>query len=181
MLRLGLLAGCLALGACASTRTIEIEIDNQLGAAPATLFVFEDFRNFPLVSGHTTAQWDVPPGVSLHRIDACLPLRLNSGASVNVNTSIKLSEENPDSEGAGTLRYRILLLPLPEAGALKTPKLRGTPGALYFDERTHSPAGNARQAADAARFSRAVEAAGSRAALGCWGGHIFGAMKRADP
>ncbi len=180
MFRLGLLAGCLALGACASTRAIEVEINNQLGATPATLFVFEDFRDFPVVSGHTTARWSAPPGISFHRIEACLPMRINSGASVNVNTSITLSEDNPEGESAGTLRYRIQLRPLPEAGASKTPKLSGAPGVLYFDDRNPSPAGDAKQAADAARFNRAVEEAGSRAALGCWGGPIFAAMERAN-
>jgi len=174
MLRVALMAGSLALGACASTRAIEVEIDNQLGAPPATLVVFEVFRNFPMVSGHTTAQWEAPSGLSLHRIEACLPLHINGPGG------LQLSEANADGEAASTLRYRIQLQPKPEAGALRQPKQAGALGVLYFDY-PPTAADSPGEAANAARFNRAVEEAGSRASLGCWGGPIFEAMERADP
>lgn len=172
MLRTGLLFACLGLCACAtSPRTIEVEIDNQLGANSVTLWAFEIFNGFPLVSMWTTASWQAPPGPSVRRMEVCLPVHL---------AGVELTAGNADGEdSARTLRYRIELVPMPERGALRQAKQPGAPAISFFD----GPASDQtldRVASDVADFERAVAQAGSRAKLGCWGANIFAAMERAE-
>lgn len=165
------LVACLVLGACSSTpRAVEIEIDNQLGATPVTLWANETFNGFPMVSGWTTAMWEAPPGKSTHQMDACLPLHVGR---------LELTQDNADrEERSGLLRYTIELRPMPEGGALRTPKLKGAAGISLFSGPLPDQ-DKERLASNVAEFDRAVARAGSRKKLGCWGAGIFGAMDAA--
>lgn len=171
MLRETVLFASLALCACSSSpRMIAVEIDNQLGGAGASLRADEIFSGFPMVSGWTTASWEAPPGRSVHRMEACLPVHI---------AGLELTDANADLQADDrTLHYRIDLLPMPEAGALRVAKQKGAPGISFFatpPSKADWP-GVANKVAD---FEAAVAQAGSRKALGCWGGRIFEAMDRA--
>lgn len=161
----------LALGACTSApRQIEVRIDNRLGAA-AALSAYEILNGFPMVSMWTTASWDAPPGPSVRRMEACLPIHF---------AGVELTGDNADFRDArGTLHYTVELRPMPEDGALREPKQNGAPGVALFLGPL-STEGQARAARDAADFDRAVAQAGSRRKLGCWGATIFSAMDRAE-
>ncbi len=175
MLRTSISLACLALCACSSApRAIEVEIDNQLGtevgSGATSLTAHEIFSGFPQVSGWTTASWQAPPGRSVHKMEACLPVHI---------AGLELTPDNADLQDADrTLHYRIELRPMPEAGALRAPKQKGAPGISFFTT-AQLEADTTHAASNAADFAAAVAHAGGRAALGCWGSHIFEAMDRA--
>lgn len=170
MLQVLMVVLLLAASGCASSPR-KIEIDNQLGSN-STLWMDEIFNGFPLVSFHLTARWDAPPGASVRKLEACLPAHVSGG------TGLELTADNADSFAGGALRYRIQLMPRPEAGALPQDKHARVPGVIYVEHQP-SPDLDASIKEEVAEFAAGVAEAGSRKKLGCWGANIFSAMDSA--
>jgi hypothetical protein len=170
MRRLQVVGLVFALAGCASSpRTILVEVDSQL-SSNATLWLLEIFNGFPMVSAHMTDRFDAPPGASIYRVETCLPAHVGG---------LELTPHNADGYEDRTLRYRIQILPRPEAGAMPQDKYAGAPGVVYYEPPV-SPDHEVRSEKEVIRFKRAVAHAGDRRALGCWGGNIYSAMERAD-
>lgn len=158
-----------ATGCASSPRKIAIEVDSQL-ASGATLWIYEIFSGFPLVSFHMTDRLDTRPGASIHLMEACLPAHVGG---------LELTSDNADGSVGRTLHYKVKILPRPETGAVPQDKHAGVAGIIYY-EPPANPELEAKAEQDVVRFKRAVAQADSRKALGCWGGKIYDAMERAD-